>query len=111
MSYEGIERRRNWTYVTRNTEYLLRDGICVGVRDRRSGQFSRGHLAVSLKLDGGVRLFPNGAVVPRIPQPAVGDALCFMEARDGEPHRQIVTSRVQSIQRTPREIVEKLYPR
>ena len=40
------ERRRHRVYVTRNTEYHFRDGFCVAVRDRRSGDFLQGHLAV-----------------------------------------------------------------
>ena len=50
---------------------------------------------------GGVRLFANGSVIPRIERPDVGDALCFMRTRGAEIERQIVTTRIESITRPP----------
>src|SRR6187549_387121 len=44
--YEGTERRRHRVYMTRNTEYHFRDGVCVAVRDRRTGDWLPGHLAL-----------------------------------------------------------------
>ena len=38
--YRGTERRRHRVYMTRNTEYHFRDGVCVAVRDRRTGDGS-----------------------------------------------------------------------
>ena len=58
------ERRRHRVYVTRNTEYHFRDGFCVAVRDRRSGDFLPGHLAIRRRLHGGLKFFHNGAIVP-----------------------------------------------
>ena len=99
MNYEGLERRRHRVYVTRNTEYHLRDGVCVAVRDRRSRKFRTAHIALKLKLEGIVKSFSNGAVLPYIAEPCVGDAIYFNEKRmDGE-ERQIVTSRLEDIGR------------
>ena len=56
MSYQGVERRRFFTYVTRNTEYHFHDGICVAVRDRRTGQFLAAHVARGMRLVGGVNM-------------------------------------------------------
>src|SRR5262249_38676732 len=75
------ERRRHRVYVTRNTEYHFRDGLCIAVRDRRSGAFLPGHLAVKRPLHGGLKFFSNGAIVPNAGEPRPGEALYF--AADG----------------------------
>lgn len=110
MGYQGRERRRHKVYITRNTEYHVRDGICVAVRDRRSRSFRAAHIALNLKLEGGVRIYPNGALIPNVENPDVGDAIFFTHlGPDGEP-RQIVTSRLEKIDRPPKTTVA-LYPR
>lgn len=98
------ERRRHRVYVTRNTEYHFKDGFCVAVRDRRSGDFLAGHLAVRRRLHGGLKFFPNGAIVPNPGEPQPGEALYF--AADG---RDLVTSPVESIERPSKKVVEA-YP-
>lgn len=100
----GPERRRHRVYVTRNTEYHFRDGFCVAVRDRRSGDFLQGHLAVSRRVHGGLKFFPNGAIFPNPGDPKPGEALYF--AADG---RDLVTSPIERIERPAKEIVEA-YP-
>ena len=77
MSFEGTERRRHRLIVTRNTEYHLRDDLCVAVRDRSTKRWAEGHLAVNRKVEGGVRFFDNGAVVPSLSPPRAGDAIFF----------------------------------
>ena len=109
MSYQGTERRRHRIYVTRNTEYHLRDGVCVAVRDRHTNTFRDAHVAINLKVEGGVRLFPNGAAVPNVPQPGVGDALFFSQNLGPTAPRQIVTSRIERIARPSKEDVQA-YP-
>ena len=98
--WRGHERRRHRVYVTRNTEYHLRDELCVGVRDRRTGEWLAGHLALRRKLHGGIRFFLNGAISPNLGAPRVGEALFF--TADG---RDLVTSPVQSIERPVKSIV------
>ena len=73
MGYQGHERRRHKVYITRNTEYHVRDGICVAVRDRRSLSFRGAHIALNLKLEGGVRLYngTNGQLVKTLLPPGV----------------------------------------
>src|SRR5215469_12904009 len=56
-AYAGPERRRHRVYVTRNTEYHVRDRTCVAVRDRRTGDFMQGHLALERQIEGGLRFF------------------------------------------------------
>jgi hypothetical protein len=98
MKSHGKERRRRFVYVTRNTEYHVLDEICVGVRDRNSGRWDDRHAALRRRLEGGVRVFPNGAVVPMLAPPSVGQPLYF-DLDDEEEGDQLVTSRVQSIDR------------
>jgi hypothetical protein len=110
MGYQGTDRRRHRVYVTRNTEYHLRDGICVAVRDRKSRAFRAAHIALNLKMEGGVRVYENGAMVPNVENPAPGDAIFFtVVGAEGEV-KQIVTSRVEKVDRPVKTIVA-LYPR
>jgi hypothetical protein len=109
MAYQGNERRRHHIYVTRNTEYHLRDNICVAVRDRRSRTFRSIHMALNLKVEGGVKILSNGTMVPNIENPAVGDAIFFNRVDVDGIERQIVTSRVERIDRPSKRDV-MLYP-
>lgn len=95
--YSGPERRRHTMYVTRNTEYHLRDGICVAVRDRKTGQWLGGHSALRRQLSGAVRFFSNGYALPAATEPEVGDALYF-----GAGGRELVTSMLSAIERPGR---------
>jgi hypothetical protein len=104
MGFQGIERRRHRVYVTRNTEYHLRDGVCVAVRDRRTSSFRDAHIVLRLKLEGTIRLGPSGAD-PIITEPEIGDALLFLQPlSDGRP-RQITTSRIERIVRPEKQDV------
>jgi hypothetical protein len=105
MNYEGNERRRHRLIVTRNTEYHLRDDVCVAVRDRSTKRWCEGHLAVNLKCEGGVKFHPNGAVIPSLMQPIAGDAIYFSYKTSGGEERQLVTSRIESVARTPKRDV------
>jgi hypothetical protein len=91
-------------YVTRNTEYHFRDGYCVAVRDRRTGDFLHGHLALRRRVHGGLRFFLNGAIVPNPGEPREGEALYF--ASEG---RDLVTSPVEKITRPAKDLIEA-YP-
>jgi hypothetical protein len=110
--FEGQDRRRHRVYVTRNTEYHFRDGTCVAVRDRRTGDFLHGHLALRRRTVGGLRFFLNGAIVPNPGEPREGEALYFALSdtlsEDGEG-RDLVTSPVERIERPSKQLVEA-YP-
>ena len=41
--FSGKERRRHRLFVTQNTEYHLREQLCVGVRDLWSGRWRDDH--------------------------------------------------------------------
>lgn len=99
-----MERRRHRVYVTRNTEYHFRDGFCVAVRDRSSGDFLPGHLAVERRLQGGLKFFSNGAIVPNAGDPEPGEALYF--AAEG---RDLITSPLERVDR-PAKVLVEAYP-
>jgi len=100
--YHGIERRRHRVFLTRNTEYHFRDGICVGVRDRRMGEWLPGHLALRRRLSGSIQLFINGSLAPHPGEPRIGEALFFVSGG-----RDLITSPLEAIERPPRELVEQ----
>lgn len=96
------ERRIHKVFVTRNTEYHVRRNLCVGVRDRRSGEWLRAHLALRCQLSGALRFSRDGGVEPKHGNPAVGESLFFQAAG-----RDLVTSTVVCVERPERQIVEQ----
>jgi hypothetical protein len=99
--YRGVERRRHSMYVTRNTEYHFRDGLCVAVRDRRSGEWLPGHVALHRAVTGSIKFFPNGAIRPTLGCPRVGESLLF--ATGG---RDLVTSSLLEVARPEKALVQ-----
>jgi hypothetical protein len=97
----GHERRRHRVYVTRNTEYHFRDGFCVAVRDRRTGEFRQSHLALRRRIQGGIKFYMNGGIQPNIGEPRTGEALYFESGG-----HDLVTSPLLSIERPSREVVQ-----
>src|SRR5580693_8247575 len=104
VNYTGPERRRHRIYVTRNTEYHFRDGFCVAVRDRRTGEFLHGHLALERRIDGGLKFFENGGIAPNPGEPKAGESLYF--ATHGP---DLVTSPLMGVERPSKEI-SQAYP-
>jgi hypothetical protein len=98
--FSGTDRRRHRVFLTRNTEYHFRDGMCVAVRDRRTGDWLPGHLALRRKLFGSIKFFMNGSLLPHPGEPRLGEALFF--ASGG---RDLITSPLEGIERPPRELV------
>lgn len=98
------ERRRHRVYLTRNTEYHFRDGFCVAVRDRRTGDFLHGHLALQRRVHGGIRFSAEGGIAPNAGEPQPGESLYF--ASEG---RDLVTSPLEGVTRPTKEVVEA-YP-
>lgn len=104
-TYRGVERRRHQLYVTRNSEYHFRDGLCVAVRDRSTQQWLTDHVAINRRLSGSLRLYPNGTIGPTLGQPRIGENLLF--ASGG---RDLVTSPLLAIGRPDKSTVES-YPK
>jgi hypothetical protein len=97
------ERRRLVMYVTRNSEYHLRDNRCVAVRDRQAGRWRMTHSALNQELTGIIR-YARGEAYPMLANPEVGDALFFS---DGEA--EVVTTILTAIERPPKALVDS-YP-
>ena len=100
MGYAGRERRIHKVFVTRNTEYHVRRNLCVGVRDRRTGEWMHGHLALRSRVSGGLTFLSEGGVRASEGLPGVGESLFFMATG-----RDLVTSPVVRVERPEREIV------
>jgi len=105
VNYGGVERRRHRVFVTRNTEYHFRDGLCVAVRDRRDGGWIADHVALHRSVSGSLKFYASGAIRPTLGQPRIGEALFF--ATGG---RDLVTSPLLEIGRPPKATVEA-YPK
>lgn len=101
---QGVDRRIHKVFVTRNTEYHVRRDVCVAVKDRRSGEWLRAHLALRQKVHGGIRFTRSGGITANTGTPDVGESLFF--AAEG---RDLVTSPVLNVERPEREIVKR-YP-
>jgi hypothetical protein len=104
LKMSETERRVHRVFVTRNTEYHIRRDTCVAVRDRHSGEWLRGHLAVAQRVHGGIRFTPRGGIRPNLGAPDVGESLFFHT--DG---RDLVTSPILAINRPDKGVVS-LYP-
>jgi len=100
-NFKGAERRRHRVYVTRNTEYHFKDGFCVAVRDRRTGEFLESHLALRRRVHGGIRFYLNGGIQPNLGEPQPGEALYFESGG-----HDLVTSPLLSVERPSREVVK-----
>ncbi len=100
-SYVGVERRVHKVFVTRNTEYHIRNRYCVAVRDRKSGQWLQAHMALRSRIAGALRFTSEGGVLPAKGEPGIGDSL-FMQAAG----RDLLTSSVLSVERPQRGTVE-----
>ncbi len=97
----GRERRIHKVFVTRNTEYHIRRDTCVGVRDRRSGRWMHGHLALRSRVSGGLRFNSVGGVQPSEGIPAIGESLFFSAAG-----RDLITSPIVAVRRPDKMIVQ-----
>jgi hypothetical protein len=97
--YPGPERRRHRVYVTRNTEYHFRDGFCIAVRDRRTGEFLHGHLALHRRVEGGLKFISNGGIEPNTGDPRPGESLYF-----GTQGPDLVTSALETVERPSKEV-------
>ena len=94
MSYQGKDRRIHKVFVTRNTEYHVRNDESVGVRDRRSGEWLRAHLALRSRVSGSIRFNREGGVILGKGSPSIGESLFFQAAV-----RDLVTSSILAVER------------
>ncbi len=93
------DRRIHKVFVTRNTEYHLRRDRCVGVRDRRTGDFLTDHAALHQRAVAAVIRLPNGGFKLQMNLPSPGEAILF------EGHGSVLTGPVLTVERPPQPIV------
>jgi hypothetical protein len=107
--YAGPERRRRRVYVTQHHEYHCKDGICIAVRDVESGSFLPSNSAIGRKASGSVLLRDGGIASFSPPErPSPGERMHF--AYDSEDRGDILTSRLRSVERPPRDVVAMYEP-
>jgi hypothetical protein len=99
--FSGPERRRHKLYVTRNSEYHVRDGRVIAVRERRRRVWVPDHRAIGMLVRGRIR--PD-SLVPHAEAPCPGDRMYLCETEEKGP-RDLVTSMVLAVERPPREVV------
>ena len=97
----GPERRRHKLYVTRNTEYHVRDGRVIAVRERGRRIWVPDHRAIGMLVLGSIR---GDSMVPKREEPAPGNRMYLAEESGRGPH-DLVTSTVLAVERPPREVV------
>ena len=101
-SYIGPERRIHKVYITRNTEYHVRQGVCIAVKPRKpEDSWVDGHGAVCMRLEGHVK---QGTLLPMPGPPKLGFRMYFANGND-----DILTSPVVAILRPPKKVVAQ-YP-
>lgn len=103
-NYRGLDRRRHRILITENTEYHFRDGLCIAVRDRQTGEWMTDHVALLRPVSGSLQILPNGAIRPNIGPPRIGEALFF--ATGG---RDLITSPLLHEKRPSKHVVDA-YP-
>jgi hypothetical protein len=102
MAYEGPERRIHKVFVTRNSEYHVRERVCVGVKDRASREWLRRHFALERVVIGSIRFFESGAMKATPGLPGIGESMYFEDLG-----RDLVTSSVVAVERPESEIVKE----
>ncbi|HWL86044.1 MAG TPA: hypothetical protein VNO21_09600 [Polyangiaceae bacterium] len=108
--FGGRERRRHRVFITHNSEYHCRDGLCIAVRDLRTGRFLREHMAIGKRVSSGIRFTEVGGIasISEPGDPHVGEQICFV-SQELEPEEEVLTSPLKSIERPPKDIVAR-YP-
>ena len=102
--YAGPERRTRRVYVTHNHEYHCKDGLCVAVRDVRTGEFLPEHGAIGKRATGAVILNGGGiASISPVERATPGQRMHF--AVDVDDRSDVLTSSVKAIERPPRDVV------
>lgn len=99
--YAGPERRHHKVFVTKHTEYHVRQGHVVAVRPRGEKTWLEKHSALAMRVEGHVL---PGTFLPQRGVPKPGQRL-YLATDDND----VVTSPVVAIVRPPRTTVAE-YP-
>ncbi|MCL2823113.1 MAG: hypothetical protein FWD57_03900 [Polyangiaceae bacterium] len=99
-----VERRRHRVLLTRNSEYHFRDGLCVAVRNRRTGEWLPDHIALMRTVSGLARRTSDGGYSLHEGRPAVGESIRF-----GGGGREYVSGPLLEERRPEKYVVDE-YP-
>jgi hypothetical protein len=103
--YSGPERRKRSVYVTQNHEYHCKDGVCVAVRDTRTGDFVLAHMALGKTVTGAFVLRAGRGIGSMFLPENVAPGQRVHFSIDAQDPSAVTTSSLKSIERPPREIV------
>ncbi len=81
-------------FITRNTEYHVSGGVCIAVRDRRTGNWVDTHRSLGRPPSGGIRFTGVSPNLVQLADLRAGDMLCFT---GDVPTDSIMTSAVECI--------------
>ena len=95
--YAGPDRRVHKVYITKHTEYHVRDGEVVAVRPRGSRDWETNHEALEMRIQGRIGV---GLWVPQPGTPRPGERLYLADEES-----DVVTSPVVAIVRPPKNTV------
>jgi hypothetical protein len=101
--FSGPDRRHHKLFVTRNTEYHVRDGRVIAVRERARRRWLPEHKAIGLYVQGRVH---GDTMMPQPEQPGVGDRIYFADGLLKGP-TDLVTSTVLAVERPQLEDVSE----
>ncbi len=101
VEFNGPERRRHKLFITRNSEYHVRDGRVIAVRERRRRCWLLDHRAIGMRVLGRLR---GDTIAPTPSEPEVGDRMYLADGDERSP-KDLVTSLVLAVERPPREVV------
>ncbi len=83
------------------------DHVCVAIRDKITGEWQSHHSALRRRIEGGVRVFSNGAAIPTLEGPEVGAPMYFHV--DDACTEQVITSKIVEVGRPEFEDLDR-YP-
>jgi hypothetical protein len=102
-----IEKRKHRMFVTRNTEYHLKNGTCVGIRSRSTGDWLMHARALGARLIGTISSHDKKNAKPVTwLLPEVGDNLILLSSTGVD----IVTTKVRGIHRPPIQALKYYLP-
>lgn len=95
--YAGPDRRVHKVYITKHTEYHVREGQVIAVRARGSREWESDHQALSMQIQGRIGA---GLWVPQPGTPKPGERIYLAHSES-----DVVTSPVVAIVRPPKTTV------
>ena len=105
MGYFGPERRIHRIFITRNTEYHMRQRTCVRIRDRQSGRWVENNRALNLIMTGSYPFGSSDSDINLSDVPEIGECVFF-----NDNGIDLITSPVLAIERPSRDVVRTQYP-